>query len=147
MTVYDYNGWIEITDNSGTPDTYKVLCENQPSLSMEDPSAAFMDYADDGHSGWTLDTRRRIVSFKNIWFETEANKDAFIAFLDGHQDDSFDLKIKTTVAGAYWKWDGTNTIMPVMWEKPRGIKKKFGGDTTIWVIGQITFRQCAALEA
>lgn len=145
MANYDWGGWIILTDGT---DTYKVKCEDQPELAVEDPSAFVMDYADDGHTGWTLDTRKRVVTIKNIWFTTTARYEQFIAFLEAGQNTGLKLQVQISTTPTYWDWNGGNkTTMPVLWEKPRGVKKKFGGDTGIWNIGQIVFKQSAALEA
>ena len=145
MTTYDYGGWIHLIKTGG--DTFKVLCAAQPEFGFEDPSVAHLDYASDGHTAWSLGTRIRTIVCKKIWFESTANYEAFIAFLDDAQGGVLTLKIQITVAGAFWDWNGADDYnMPVKWSKPRGIKKKFGGDTEIWEIGQITFRQSGALS-
>jgi len=144
VSTIDYGGWIEITEVGG--DTYKVLCESQPDEGMEDPSATWLEYPG-GATGWSLGTRKRVVKLKNLWFETTAHKDAFIGFLDGGQTAGFTLRIKISSGGAYWLWDGTNDIMPCMWDKTRGIKKLYGGDSTIWVIGELNLRANGALSA
>lgn len=145
-TAFDWGGWIYLRDNSGTPQEFYIKCESQPELDLDDPSTGFLDYPSDGHTGWTLDTRKRVVKVKGIWFTTTARFEQFVAFLEDHQNDTFDLRVMIDGTN-FWKWDGTNTVMPVMWDKTRGVRKVFGGSTTIWRIDQITFRQCAALEA
>lgn len=142
MATYDWGGWIILNDGT---DTYKVLCESQPSLSTDDPSAVWLDYPG-GNTGWTLDTRKREVTIKKLWFTSTANYEAFIAFLEAGQNTGLTLQIQISSTPAYQDWDGGNhTTMPVMWKKPRGIKKLFKGDTGIWEIGQIVFRQKGAL--
>lgn len=145
MTNYDWGGWIIL--GNGT-DTYKIICQEQPEYGFEDPSAVHYDYPGDGHGGFTLDTRKRVVVIKSIIFITTARLNQFMAFLEAAQAIGLTLKIQITTAGAFWDFDGTagNDVMPVMWDKPRGIKKLFGGNTTIWEIAQITFRQKGALS-
>ena len=144
MVVYDYGGWVEFTKVGG--DTYKVLCEMQPELGKEDPSATWLEYPG-GVTGWSLGTRKNEFFIKKIWFESTANKAAFIAFLEDAQDGVLQLRIQISSTPTYWDWDNAgNYIMPVMWSKMRGIKKKFGGNTEIWVIGQISFRQSGAVS-
>lgn len=143
MTTYDWDGWIILTDGT---DIYKVLCESQPNLSTDDPSAVWLDYPG-GNTGWTLDTRKREVTIKKIWFKTTAHYEAFLAFLEAGQDAGLSLKIQISTTPTYQDWDGSNHYnMPVMWKKSRGIKKLYGGNTTIWEIGQIVFRQKGALS-
>lgn len=145
MTVYDYSGWIILSDGT---DTYKIRCGKQPGLGLADPSAVHIDYPSDGHTGWTLDTRKREVKMMGIWFTTTARYDAFMAFLEAGQNTGLTLQIQISTTPTYQDWDGSNhTTMPVMWNKPRGIKKLFGGNTEIWEIGQIVFRQKGALTA
>ena len=144
MATYDYGGWVILSDGT---DTYKIRCSSQPDYGFEDPSAQHIDYPSFGHTGWTLDTRIRKVIIKNIWFSTTARYNAFKDFLEDGQNTGLTLQIQISTTPSYHDWKDGNTTMPVMWKKPRGIKKVYGGDTEIWEIGQIVFRQYGALTA
>ena len=83
-----------------------------------------------------------------IWFSTTARYEAFIAFLEAGQSTGLTLRIQISTGPTYQDWDGNDhTTMPVMWNKPRGITKLYGGNTEIWEIGQIVFRQYDTLTA
>ena len=144
MTDYDWDGWIIL--GNGT-DTYKVICQEQPDFSFEDPSAIHYDYPGDGHGGFTLDTRKRNVAIKKLLFLTTAQFNQFIAFLEAAQSVGLTLKIQISTTPTYWDFNGTagKDVIPVFWSKPRGIKKLFNGDNGIWEIGQIVFRQKGAI--
>ncbi len=144
MATYDYGGWIEFIKVGG--DTYKVLCEAQPEQGKEDPSATWLEYPS-GVAAWSIGTRKNDIIIKKIWFESTANKEAFIAFLEDAQDGVLHLKIKINSDNSYLDWDNdSNHIMPVMWSKIRGIRKKYKGNTEIWVIDQLMLRQSGALS-
>lgn len=143
MTDYDWGGWIILANAT---DTYKLKCQENPKLSLIDPSAIFYEYPS-GFGGFSLDTRKRLLTIKNLWFITTARFNQFMAFLEAGQSAGLTLKIQISTTPTYWDFNGTagKDVMPVMWEKPRGIGKMFKGNTTIWEIQQITFRQMGVL--
>jgi len=144
MTDYDWGGWIILSNGT---DTYSVICQEQPEYGFEDPSAVHYDYPGDNHDGYTLITRKRTVTIKKLLFLTTVHFNQFIAFLEAGQATGLTLKIKIT-SSTYQDYDGTagHDVMPVFWNKPRGIKKLFNGANGIWEIGQIVFRQKGALS-
>lgn len=166
-TVDDWGGWIVfIGTYDGNTKVYKIRCESQPELDLDDPSAFFMDNPSDSHFAWSLGSRKRIIKIKDIWFTTTARFEEFMAFLEAAQDaGTLEIRIQiksgaltqtatttqagntTIITGYYHDWDGGNHYtMPVLWEKPRGIKKVYNGSAEIWKISQLTLRQSDDLK-
>ena len=155
-TTLNYGGWVWISNSTGTT-TFKILCEEQPELGLDDLSLGTVDYAGDGHYGWSFQQRKREVTIKSIFFISQANYEAFIDFIEDNQNTGFLLMVQTKTgadasgttyySGYFWDWDGQNhCVLPCRWTKPKGLRKLYGGDTGVWEIGQITFRQTGAAQ-
>lgn len=135
-------GWLRLGMGGGNG--VDPRCE-KVSFAIDDTSAVFMDYPNDGHYGWSLESYKRVVKVKNIWFNSVASYDAFMANILALQDGgAFTLQIKIT-SSTYLKFDGTNDEMPVLWVKMADVEKPYGGASTIFIIPQLILQQAGNL--
>lgn len=148
MTNYgDTNDWILLYD--GTDNVY-LKTEKQPSIDNIDDGVIEVNYPARGHYGDTLVTEKVSVKISNVYATTEATFKEIIKGLRAIQDrgDTIYLKIKITSSGDFFEFDGNgNTLMPVIIRSIKGIKKLYGGDSTIFEIGMIQLFQSGALTA
>ena len=144
MAQLDDGGWLYIGYGDGTYQCI-VRCEDYEWDEVDD-SATFIDYPADGHYGYTLDTKKRKIKIKELFFDNKADFDLFLVNLDALQSGgAFDLRIKCNSDNSWIKWNGTNITMPVLFKTKKGIKKSFRGDTTIYTIKMIEFNQAGNL--
>lgn len=107
-----------------------------------------IDYPNDGHFGFDLGSITRDFKIADLWFNSQSHLDDFVAFIEaGNVAGNLTLQIQTSTTPSYWKFDGTNDIMPILRFKFRGVHKPYGGNSTIWIIEQGVFKQRAALSS
>jgi len=141
------SGWIYIYDTDGSA-WKQVYCEHYE-WDDKDTGTIFIDYPADGHYGFTMNTRQRKVTIKNIYFDNKNDFDTFMALIQTNLEDgeSFDLKIMCSSSSDYEKFDGTNHIMPVLVESIKGVNKIVNGDSQYRQIKRLIFRQAGALKS
>lgn len=128
-------------------DALYITCEDC-TYDIDDTSAKVLDYPSRGHFGWTLQTEKNIAKIKNARTDTEADWNTLKAELQNAKDSTVcNLKKQISSTPTYEKWDGTNTILPVLVKSQKGHKKIYGGDTTIYQIAQIILLQSGAIIA
>lgn len=133
-------GWVEL--NAGATTTY---CEKWEWDKDDKPT--FIDYPDDGHYGFSLKIYKRTVKIHNLFFTTKAAYDTFQAELEAMQTTAaYTLRIKTTTAGAYEFFNGTNNTMPVLFISQKGNGKLVWGDAAFYQIKLLTLRQAGVLS-
>ena len=107
-----------------------------------------IDYPAEGHMGLSFRRLKVTIIAEGIFFDSTADHDLFRINIKALQTAGvFNIKVKRNSDNTYRKWDGTNTVMPVLYSNIKGDEKPYGGDSEVWVIKQITFRQAGALSA
>ncbi len=145
MADLNDGGWLELVAIGGSSNDIYVRCK-KTEYDVDDPSVVYIDYPD-GNYGYSIDSRKRIVKIMEIWVTTNANFDLLIKNLEALQVTGvFNLKVKRNSDNSYIKWNGTNTVMPVLWASMKGIGKVYDGDAEIWMIKMLQLRQAGDLS-
>ena len=141
-------GWIRLYYDG---DTLDLHCESWD-YDEDDPDAFAIDYADRGHTGFTMNSETVKIKLKNVYVTTEANWNILKAQLVAAQeaDPSTPLKMRIQVSSdpTYELFDGTggHDVIPVLLMSKKGFIKKFRGNTTFYLIKSLVFRQIGDLE-
>lgn len=145
MAVWDDGGWLHL-GYGDTTNGVIIKCK-KVTFDDDDVSAIFIDYPDDGHYAFGLDTKKRVIKCTGIWFDSNADFDTFMGKIDALQTAGvFDLRVQRNSDGSFRTWNGTNITMPVLYKSKKGIDKEYDGDSEIWVIKQLLVRQAGALK-
>lgn len=141
----DTTAWVRLSYGS---DALFLNCEDWE-YDNDDKSATNIDYPGRGHYGYTLNTEKVAVKLTNVYVLTEAAWNVLKAQIKAAQEAaSVTLRIQISSSPTYELYDGGagNDEMPVLIKTTKGRTKKFKGDTTIYVIKQITLTQAGALS-
>jgi len=114
-----------------------------------DPMPIAVDYPNRGHFGKTLDSEKVQIKIKNAYVTTEADWNILKTQLQAAKTASDTvLKIQVSSTPSFELFDGVagNDEMPVLVIDRKGHSKKYRGDTTFYILGQIMLRQSGSLQ-
>ena len=140
----DITAWIRLSYGS---DALFLNCEDWE-YDNTDKSATNIDYPARGHYGYTLNTEVVVIKITGVYVLTEAEWNVLKAQIKAAQEAaSVTIRIQISSTPTYELYDGGagKDEMPVLIKATKGRKKKFKGDTTVYIIKQITLTQSGAL--
>lgn len=137
-------GWIYL--NYGEAGVFQIRCDKWTWDWIDE--VTYLDFAGDSHFGFSIQTYKRTVNIKGIWFDSQDDYETFLGNMDTLQatNSSYKLRIKTTSTPRYHKWNGTYYDMPVVFGQMREIGKSYRGDSEVWEIGMLVLKQSGQLS-
>lgn len=143
MAVWDDGGWLHLGYGDATNG---VIIKCKKVSFDESDKSIFIDYPSDGHTGVNFRTMKRTIKVEGIFFDSNTDYDTFKEKLTALQTAGvFNIRVERDTTPTYRTWNGTNITMPVLYESIKGEDKPYGGNSEVWLIKQITFRQAGAL--
>ena len=134
---WEVTGWGYLTDGT---DVMWFAFENWTGSIGASPEGD--DLPGDGHYGYDLGARKRVVKFTNVVFGARADCEEMVKELDEWNNaGTFTLKVKVKSDGTFFKLDGSSTTLAVLFEDIRGLTKLSAGDQQKYGFQQLVFRQ------
>lgn len=140
MTTYDLGGWAYITNGTDIiwfgAENWKKDCKPESIEGEHLPG--------DGHYGYDLGARKRLIKFYNVLFSSKADKERLEYDLQSwNTSGTFTLKIKVDSTPAYEKLkaSGTTTELDVLYVDMKGVEKIGRGDIHFYKIATVIFEQ------
>ena len=107
----------------------------------------FSDFSSDGHFGFSTRTYKRMLKIKGLMFDNKTDYDLFLSALDTLQAaGAFDCRIKVKSDNTWYKFNGVNYTMPVLFVDSKGEGKSAFGDDQHYEIQMLMLRQAGALK-
>ena len=130
-------GWILL--NNGAK---KVKCENWV-VDIDCSGEMEIEFLpSDLRIGIDLGAIKREVKCQNLWFDTQADVEEFIAYMKTmNATGAWKLEIQTDIGGDKFEFNGTDDSMDVFCVKIAGISKPAKGEGTVYKINMVTFRE------
>jgi len=98
------------------------------------------DMPGDTHFSASINTIVRTIKCFELYFSTQADAETFIKNLKTlNLAGTMTLELQTTSTPSYFKIDGTNTTLEVLYSDFKGLQKVALGDGTVYKIQEITF--------
>ena len=130
-------GWILL--NNGAK---KVKCENWV-VDVDNSGEQEIEFLpSDLRIGIDLGAIKREVKCQNLWFDTKADVEEFIALMKTYNaSGAWEFEIQTDTGGSKFKFNGTDDSIDVFCVKIAGISKPAKGEGTVYKINMVTFRE------
>jgi hypothetical protein len=98
------------------------------------------DLPGDTHISASINTITRKIQCFDLYFKTQADAELFIANLKTlNLAGTMTLELQTTETPSYFKIDGTNTSIEVLYEDFKGLQQVALGGGSVYKIAQINF--------
>jgi len=133
-------GWLNI--ERGQAYAMKVQLGGVPpwKISFKDKLLFKLDLPGDTHLSASIKTIVRNVKCFDLYFETQADVELFVAnLLTLNAAGTMTLELQTTETPTYLKIDGTNTSIEVLWEVVKDLQPVALGGGSVYKIPSVTF--------
>jgi len=133
-------GWLHIERGQAYAMAVKLGGVPPWKIGLKDKLLLKEDLPGDTHLSASINTLVRTVKCFELYFSTQANAELFIANLKAlNLAGTMTLELQTTSTPSYFKIDGTNTSIEVMYDSYKGLQPVALGGGSVYKIQEITF--------
>ncbi len=127
--------WIKIHDAD-----LELACKEWEADLVAEPDITQIEF--DTRYGLDLGLRTRTFKLKEVYFDNKADAEDCIKNLsDWNVIGAYTFQVQVSSAPAYFKLDGNNTTVKVLYNGYKGLSKASNGDQQIYIIKLIEFEQ------